>query len=59
MKVVHEGNQMSIDKVVHPYVGPVDTNNLLNDGDTVALNTINDYCFSLDSSNKLVTRDAI
>ena len=59
MKVAREGNQMSINKVMQSYVGLVDTNNLLNGGDTVALNTINGYYFSLDSDNKLVTHDAI
>ena len=54
MKVVPEGDQISINKVVFPHVGLVDTNNLLNNGDTLALCAVNSKYISYDSNSMLV-----
>ena len=59
MKIVPEGNQISIDKVVFSHVGLVDTSNLLNNGDILALSTINSKYISCDSNNMLVAVGAI
>ena len=54
MKVVPEGSQISIAKAVLPYVGLVDTNDLLNDGDILALNAVNGKYIKCDGNNMLV-----
>ena len=59
MKIVPEGSKMSIAKVVFPYVGLVDTNDLLNDGDILALGAINGKYISCNSNNKLVAEEDV
>ena len=59
MKIVPEGDQISIDKVVLPHVGLVDTNNLLNNGDTLAFCAVNSKYISCDSNNVLVAVRAV
>lgn len=51
IKIASEGNQMSINKAVLPYVGLVETNNLLNNGDILALSAVNGKYISCDSNN--------
>ena len=58
MKVVPEGSQISIAKAVLPYVGLVDTNDLLNDGDILALNAVNGKYIKCASNNMLVAMAA-
>ena len=59
MKIEPERSQISIAKVVAPYLGLVDTNDLLNDGDILALGAVNSKYISCDSNNMLVAvRDA-
>ena len=53
-KIAAEGSEMSIAKVVLPYAGLVDANNLLHDGDILALSTVNGKYISCDSNNMLV-----
>ena len=54
MKIVPERSEISIAKVVLPYVGLVDTNALLDDGDILALSAVSGKYISCDSNNKLV-----
>ena len=54
IKIAAEGSEMSITKVVLPYAGLVDANNLLNDGDILALSTVNGKYISCDSNNVLI-----
>ena len=53
-KIAAEGSEMSVAKVVLPYAGLVDANNLLHDGDILALSTVNGKYISCDSNNMLV-----
>ena len=53
-KIAAEGSEMSVAKVVLPYAGLVDANNLLNDGDILALSTVNGKYISCDSNNMLI-----
>ena len=54
MKIVPERSELSISKVVLPYVGLVDINALLDDGDILALGAVSGKYISCDSNNKLV-----
>ena len=53
-KIAADGSEMSIAKVVLPYAGLVDANNLLDDGDILALSTVSGKYLSCDSNNMLV-----
>ena len=54
MKITPERSEISIAKVVLPYVSLVDTKDLLDDGDILALSTVNGKYISCDSNNMLV-----
>ena len=54
-KIAVKRSKVSIaKKLVLPYAGLVDTNDLLNDGDVLALSTVNSKFISCDSNNVLV-----
>ena len=54
-KIAAKHSKVSIaKKVVFPYAGLVDTNDLLNDGDVLALSAVNGKYISCDSNNVLV-----
>ena len=57
-KIASEGSQMSIAKVVLPYVGLVDTSDLLNDDDVIALSAVNGKYISCDLKDMLVAVEA-
>ena len=54
MKITPERSEISIAKVVLPYVSLVDTKDLLDDGDILALSTVNGKYISCDNNNMLV-----
>ena len=58
MKIAPGGSQMSIDKVVLPYIGLVGTNDLLENGDILALSAVNGKYISCDSNYMLVAMGA-
>ena len=59
MKIEPENNQMMIDKVVlPPTVQQIETNNLLSNGDVIALSVVSGNYISCDSNNKLVATQA-
>ena len=54
MKITPEHSEITIAKVVLPYIGLVDIKDLLEDGDILALSAVNGKYISCDSNNMLV-----